>query len=89
MALLDRFGLADFDTLQRRLTAAMAQATQFIATQAMGIGQNTFAFVADLFITAYISFFLIRDGDSLVHTVRRAIPLAPATRGNCSANSPP
>jgi predicted PurR-regulated permease PerM len=77
MALLDRFGLADFDTLQRRLTAAVAQGSQFIATRALGIGQDTFEFVADLFITTYIAFYLIRDGDSMVRAVRRAIPLAP------------
>ena len=77
MALLDRFGLADFDTLQRRLTKAVALASQFIASRALGVGQDTFEFVADLFITAYIAFFLIRDGDSLMHVVRRAIPLSP------------
>ncbi len=76
MALLDRFGLADFDTLQRRLTAVVAQGSQFIATRALGIGQVTFKFVADLFITVYIAFFLIRDGVSLARAVRRAIPLS-------------
>lgn len=77
MALLDRFGLAEFDVLQRRLTAGVAQGSQFIATRAFSIGQGTFEFVADLFITAYIAFFLIRDGKAVVRAVRRAIPLAP------------
>ncbi len=78
MTVLDRFGLADFDTLQRRLTAAVAQASKFIAARVLGIGQDTFAFIADLFIGAYIAFFLIRDGDSVVLAVRRAIPLSSA-----------
>jgi predicted PurR-regulated permease PerM len=77
MSLLDTFGVADFDTLQRRLTAAVSQGSQFIATRAFSIGQNTFEFVANLFITMYIAFFLIRDGDSLAGAVRRAVPLAP------------
>lgn len=77
-AWLDRFGLADFSTLQARLTAALAQGSQFIATQALSIGQNTFAFIVDLFITLYLAFFLIRDGDRLARTLRHAIPLAPA-----------
>lgn len=76
-ALLDRFGLIDFATLQRRLTAALTQGSQFIATQALSIGQNTFEFVAGLFITLYLAFFLIRDGEGLARAVRRAIPLAP------------
>lgn len=76
-ALLDRFGLVDFDVLQSRLAAALAQGSQFIATRALSIGQNTFEFVADLFITLYLAFFLIRDGDRLSHAMRRAVPLAP------------
>jgi predicted PurR-regulated permease PerM len=77
-ALLDRFGLADFDTLQRRLVTGLAQGSQFIATQALSIGQNTFEFVAGVFITLYLAFFLIRDGDDVARAIRRAVPLAPA-----------
>lgn len=77
MALLDRFGMADFPTLQRRLTAVLAQASQFVATNALSIGQNSFGFVASLFITLYLAFFLIRDGEGVARAVRQAIPLAP------------
>ena len=77
VALLDRIGLVNFPTLQRRLSAALAQGSQFIATQALNIGQNTFEFIASVFITLYLSFFLIRDGESLARSMRRAIPLAP------------
>lgn len=76
--LLDRFGLVNFEILQHRLTAVLAQGSQFIATQALSIGQNTFEFVASLFITLYLAFFLIRDGDGVARAVQRAIPLAPA-----------
>ena len=80
-ALLDRFGLVDFATLQRRVTAALAQGSQFIATQALAIGQNTFEFVLDLFITLYLAFFLIRDGEHLARDIRHALPLPSAQRG--------
>lgn len=76
-ALLRRFGMGDFDTLQRRLVAMLAQGSQFIATQALSIGQLTFEFVVSFFITLYLAFFLIRDGDSVAHGLRRALPLAP------------
>jgi predicted PurR-regulated permease PerM len=75
--LLDRFGLIDFDAVQRRLIAGLAQGSQFIATQALSIGQGTFEFVAGIFITLYLAFFLIRDGAGVLRAVRRAIPLAP------------
>ena len=77
MVLLDRFGLANFDTLQRRLTAAVTEGSQFVATRAFSIGQGTFGFVINLFVTTYIAFFLIRDGEALARTMRHAIPLAP------------
>ena len=74
--LLDRLGLTDFDTLQRRLTLALSEGTRYIATQAFSVGQNTFEFVASLFITLYLAFFLIRDGEDVVQSVRRSVPLA-------------
>ena len=76
VSLLGLFDLADFDMLQRRLTAAASAGSQFIATRAFSIGQNTFEFVVNLFITVYIAFFLIRDGGELAKAVRRAIPLS-------------
>ncbi len=73
--LLERFGLVGFDDLQRRLASLIGEGSQFIATQAFSIGQNTFEFVASLFVMLYLSFFLIRDGDSLVMSLRKAVPL--------------
>jgi predicted PurR-regulated permease PerM len=74
---LDRFGLVSFNTLQRRLTAALTQGAQLIATQTFSIGQNTFEFVASVFITLYLAYFLIRDGQNVSQALRRALPLAP------------
>jgi predicted PurR-regulated permease PerM len=39
--LLGRFGLDDIPGIQRRLTEGAAQISQFVATQALSIGQNT------------------------------------------------
>ncbi len=75
-SLLDRFGLVDFETVQQRLTAALVQASDFIATQAFSIGQNTFEFVVRVFVTLYLAFFLVRDGDRLAGAIRAAVPLA-------------
>lgn len=77
MALLERFGLDNFEVLQRRMSAALAQGSKFLATQALSIGLNTFEFFAALCITLYLSFFLIRDGNQLAHVIRRVVPLAP------------
>ncbi|MDR3368991.1 AI-2E family transporter [Rhodoferax sp.] len=77
-AVLDRFGLVSFNTLQRRLIAALTQGTQLIATQTFSIGQNIFEFVASVFITLYLAFFLIRDGHAAGRAMWDAMPLANA-----------
>jgi len=76
--LLKQFGLVDFDTLQRWLNTKLEQGSGFIAAQALSLGQNTFEFAASLLIAPYLAFFLIRDGDRIVHAIRRALPLTPA-----------
>ncbi len=73
---LSRAGLSDFDSLQRKLTSLLLQGSQFIATQALSVGQNTFEFLASIFITLYLAFFLVRDGEQVSRIIRRAIPLA-------------
>lgn len=74
--LLDRFGVVSFEVLQLRLTGALAQGSQFIAAQALSFGQDTFDFVARLFIMLYLVFFLIRDGDRVAEAIQRALPLS-------------
>lgn len=78
LALLERFGVADFDIVQRRLTAALAQGSHFVATRALSIGQNTFELLSGMFITLYLCFFLIRDGERVVRGVRQALALSGA-----------
>jgi predicted PurR-regulated permease PerM len=73
--LLERFGLTDLSQVQSRLSGSLLRASQFIATQAVNIGQSTFDFVVSLFVMLYLLFFLLRDGDALSARIRRAVPL--------------
>ncbi len=75
--LLDRFGLVNFTAFQRWLNALMLEGSRLLGAQVVGIGQNTLDFVISVFIAPYLAFFLLRDGDELVHLLRRASPLAP------------
>ena len=73
--LLDRFGIGNLRDIEQQLTTAVAQASQLIATQVLGIGQNTLQFVVSFFIALYLAFFLLRDGPALALRVKTAIPL--------------
>lgn len=73
--LLDRFGIGNIVDIEQRLTSAVAQASQLIATRVLGVGQNTLEFVVGFFIALYLAFFLLRDGPTLALRVKAAIPL--------------
>ena len=73
--LLDQFGVSNLGALQDRVSAGLMQASQFLAAQAVNIGQVTVDFIASLFVMAYLLFFLLRDGDALANRLKEAVPL--------------
>ncbi|MDO9435491.1 AI-2E family transporter [Hydrogenophaga sp.] len=75
--LLGRFGLGNFDLIQRKLTQVVTQGSQLIATQTLNFGQDLLGLVVSLFIALYLAYFLIRDGGPLMRSIRMAIPLPP------------
>ena len=72
---LDRFGVGDFDAMRDRIAKGALAGSQFLATKAFSIGQDTFQFVIGFFLMLYLLYFFLRDGPELVRTVRNAIPL--------------
>jgi len=80
VSLLGRFGLGDVATIERRLSTELSLAGKFFAGQALSIGQNTFEFLVNLCVAAYLSFFLIRDGEALARGARHALPLDAVTK---------
>jgi len=74
--LLARFDLADLASLQDKLTAGVMEGSQFLATQAFSIGQDTFQFVISFGVMLYLLFFLLRDGPLVSQRLRAAFPLS-------------
>ena len=72
---LDRLGLLSLTELQEKLSSIAVQGSQFIATRALNIGQNTFQFLVSFGIMLYLLFFLLRDGQALGQRIRQALPL--------------
>lgn len=75
LGLLSRFGLSDIAVVQEKLASGLTKASQFLATQALSVGQNTFEFVASFFIMVYLLFFFLRDGAALVGRMNHQLPL--------------
>jgi predicted PurR-regulated permease PerM len=74
--LLDRMDLLDINSIQQRLSSGAVQGSQYVATQAISITQNTFDFMVSFYIMLYLLFFLLRDGSMLSTRIRDAIPLS-------------
>jgi predicted PurR-regulated permease PerM len=74
--LLDRMDLLDINSIQQRLSSGAVQGSQYVATQAINITQNTFDFMVSFFIMLYLLFFLLRDGAALSTRIRDAVPLS-------------
>ena len=71
---LDRFGV-DLEGMAQRLSTSAVAVTQFLASRALGIGQDVLRFTALFFLMLYVLFFFLRDGNQLVATLIRMLPL--------------
>lgn len=76
VSLLERFGVTDLATMQERLSTVAAQGSQYVAGQALSIGQNTAQFVVSFGVMLYLLFFLFRDGAALSRRIKDAVPLS-------------
>ena len=74
-SLLDRLGLGNLGALRERLSTLLLQSGQFLAGQAINIGQTTVDLVISFFLMLYLLYFLLRDGDGLSSRLSQAIPL--------------
>jgi predicted PurR-regulated permease PerM len=74
-SLLDRFGLFDLGAIKERLSSGLTAWLQFLAGQAVAVGQQTFEFLVGFFIMLYLLFFLLRDGRALSARIGKAVPL--------------
>lgn len=80
LGLLERFGLGSTGLILERLSASLSKGSQFLATQALSIGQNTFDFIVSFFVMLYLMFFLLRDGAALSRQIEKAVPLEAGIR---------
>lgn len=65
----------NFGEIRDRVVSLFVGGSQFLAKQAIGVGQNTFQFFLGLALMVYLAFFLLRDGNKLVDLMILALPL--------------
>jgi predicted PurR-regulated permease PerM len=78
--MIDRYGLADFESLRRQLVAGIANGLQGLVARLLSVGQGALSFLAALGVMLYLTFFLLRDGQRYGGLIRDAMPLRPHLR---------
>jgi predicted PurR-regulated permease PerM len=73
--LLDQFELTDPHAVRQRLNAMAVKGGQYLASQAVSIGQNSLSFFFSMLVMLNLLYFLLRDGDPLSRQIQTAIPL--------------
>lgn len=73
-------GWTDFAMARQQISEALSGSFSAIATHALQVGQGALNLVLMLGVMLYLTFFLIRDGESLGHRVIESIPLDPDRR---------
>src|SRR6056297_3261810 len=73
-ALFDRLDI-DMSAVRERAASAAVTASQFLAQNALAVGQGTFSFMLKLALMLYVAYFLLRDGRALVEKLVAALPL--------------
>ncbi len=61
-------------------SSTLRSTAAFLMSQSGSILTNIAVFFVDLALALFATFFLLRDGDTIMHGVRRLLPMAPATR---------
>ena len=62
-------------SIKEQLTSFAITASRFVAENAVHVGQGTLQFVINLCLMLYVTFFLLRDGDTIINLLVRALPI--------------
>ena len=74
-SLFDRYQSTIMATVQDKLSAGVAQASQLAARYAVNLGRNALGFLVSMTVMLYLLFFLFRDGRLIAARIKRAVPL--------------
>ncbi|MEX1032515.1 MAG: AI-2E family transporter [Cellvibrionaceae bacterium] len=65
----------DLDALREQASGLLGSAANLVAKHSLNIGQNTLVFFLKTALMLYLAFFLLRDGKTIIHWLKVAIPL--------------
>ncbi|SIN69739.1 Predicted PurR-regulated permease PerM [Parasphingorhabdus marina DSM 22363] len=72
---MESYGIGNFAAVREKIEAFIASSFESVIGQLINIGQSAFSFFLALGVMLYLTFYLLRDGRTLVSHVERAIPM--------------
>jgi predicted PurR-regulated permease PerM len=78
--LMRRTGITDLASLREQLSIGITARLQILASHALTIGQSAASFLLSLAAMLYLTFFLLRDGQSMTTSIGNVVPLKPDDR---------
>lgn len=74
-SMLERVGMNDLGGIREQLSSGLAGRIEAVATQALNIGQGALSVVINLGVMLYLTYFLLRDGQTLTRLIGEEVPL--------------
>jgi predicted PurR-regulated permease PerM len=75
-----QYDLMDAERARELIRSGLSAGLGSVATRALTVGQGALAFLAQLGIMLYLTYFLLRDGESLGRRFSESLPLRPQVR---------
>jgi predicted PurR-regulated permease PerM len=75
-AMYERYYPTVLSTIQEKLAAGVAQASQLAARYAVNVGSSALNFLISMTVMLYLLFFLFRDGRTIAARIKRAVPMS-------------
>lgn len=84
-SLLENAGFGTFERAQAKISEAVSNSASVLTQRALAIGANAAAFLLAFGVGLYVTFFLLRDGETLGPAIVRALPLEPSAAERIAA----
>jgi len=71
---LNTFGITN-DDIKIKMTQSLGSITSYVAGGLAQLGQQTFGFIVQVFVSLYVLFFFLKDGEILLKKLQHLLPL--------------
>lgn len=84
-SMVENAGFGTFERAQAKISEAVSNSASMLTKRALAIGANAAAFLLAFGVGLYVTFFLLRDGETVGPAIVQALPLEPSVAERVAA----